>query len=87
MVTDHLSWDVVSCISLHIIPTGDGQSDHYHWRKGFPFEFSAHIPMLLRWPETFAESLGIAVPRGAVIDEVSPHCPALRLMSGQAVEC
>ena len=65
---------------------GDGQADHGHWRKGFPYEFSAHIPMLLRWPETFAESLGIAVPRGAVIDEVSPHAP-LRLMISQAVEC
>jgi hypothetical protein len=21
---------------------GDGQSDHYHWRKGFPYEFASH---------------------------------------------
>jgi len=26
---------------------GDGQGDHYHWRKGFPYEFSSHIPMIL----------------------------------------
>ena len=30
---------------------GDGQSDHYHWRKGFPYEFSSHVPFLLRWPQ------------------------------------
>ena len=32
---------------------GDGQGDHFHWRKGFPYEFSAHVPMLLRWPEAW----------------------------------
>ena len=32
---------------------GDGQMTHFHWRKGFPYEFSAHVPMLLRWPESF----------------------------------
>lgn len=29
---------------------GDGQEDHYHYRKGFPYELSAHIPLLLVWP-------------------------------------
>jgi len=33
---------------------GDGQGDMYHWRKGYPYEFSAHVPMLLRWPESWA---------------------------------
>ena len=37
---------------------------------GFPYEFSAHIPFLLRWPEAATKSLDIAVPRGAVIDEL-----------------
>ena len=47
---------------------GDGQADHFHWRKGFPYEFSSHIPFLLRWPAS--ASLGIAVSRGVVIDEL-----------------
>lgn len=24
-----------------------------HWRKGFPYEFSAHVPLLFRWPEKY----------------------------------
>eukprot|EP00754_Rhynchopus_humris_P023558 Rhum_TRINITY_DN14838_c0_g1::Rhum_TRINITY_DN14838_c0_g1_i2::g.122208::m.122208 len=32
---------------------GDGQGDHFHWRKGYPYELSSHIPLVLRWPDTF----------------------------------
>jgi arylsulfatase len=35
---------------------GDGQEDHYHWRKGFPYEFSSHVPLLFRWPEKYQSS-------------------------------
>ena len=31
--------------------SGDGQADHYHWRKGFPYEFASHVPWMLRWPK------------------------------------
>ena len=44
---------------------GDGQGDHYHWRKGYPYEFSAHVPMLVRWPQSAAAS--VTIPRGTVI--------------------
>ena len=30
---------------------GDMLGDHYHWRKTYPFEGSAHIPMIIKWPE------------------------------------
>jgi len=43
---------------------GDGQGDMFHWRKGYPYEFSAHIPMLLRWPESWAR----AQPKGSIVD-------------------
>eukprot|EP01062_Namystynia_karyoxenos_P022380 TRINITY_DN18574_c0_g1_i1.p1 TRINITY_DN18574_c0_g1~~TRINITY_DN18574_c0_g1_i1.p1 ORF type:complete len:561 (+),score=130.00 TRINITY_DN18574_c0_g1_i1:75-1685(+) len=43
---------------------GDGQGDHYHWRKGFPYEFSAHVPMMVRWPNSMD---GVKMPRGAVV--------------------
>eukprot|EP00511_Aplanochytrium_stocchinoi_P005070 CAMPEP_0204824488 /NCGR_PEP_ID=MMETSP1346-20131115/2502_1 /ASSEMBLY_ACC=CAM_ASM_000771 /TAXON_ID=215587 /ORGANISM="Aplanochytrium stocchinoi, Strain GSBS06" /LENGTH=317 /DNA_ID=CAMNT_0051951659 /DNA_START=221 /DNA_END=1171 /DNA_ORIENTATION=- len=26
---------------------GDGQGEHYHWRKSYPYEFSSHIPFLV----------------------------------------
>ena len=47
---------------------GDGQGDHYHWRKGYPYEFSAHVPMLLRWPDAYAQRRAVRVSRGAVLE-------------------
>ena len=44
---------------------GDGQGDHYHWRKGFPYEFSSHVPMIVRWPASYHDTLGVS--RGDVI--------------------
>ena len=45
---------------------GDGQGTHYHWRKGYPYEFSAAVPLLIRWPE----SMNVSVKRGVEIDKV-----------------
>ena len=39
---------------------GDGQGDHYHWRKGYPYEFSAHVPMIIRWPAAAAAAAAAA---------------------------
>ena len=51
---------------------GDAQGDHWHWRKGYPYEFSSHVPMILRWPD---RAWPIDVPRpnlrrGAVLPEL-----------------
>eukprot|EP00040_Diaphanoeca_grandis_P008715 m.46182 g.46182 ORF g.46182 m.46182 type:complete len:736 (+) comp20166_c0_seq2:116-2323(+) len=45
---------------------GDGQGDHYHWRKGYPYEFSAHVPMLFRWPESYQSE----IKRGTTLHNV-----------------
>lgn len=29
---------------------GDMMGDHYHWRKTYPYEGSAHIPYIVKWP-------------------------------------
>lgn len=56
---------------LFLSDHGDGQGDHFHWRKGYPYEFSAHIPMLLRWPEAWPPSLPpVRIPRGSTLDAV-----------------
>eukprot|EP01116_Phalansterium_solitarium_P012833 TRINITY_DN2948_c3_g1_i1.p1 TRINITY_DN2948_c3_g1~~TRINITY_DN2948_c3_g1_i1.p1 ORF type:complete len:533 (-),score=138.11 TRINITY_DN2948_c3_g1_i1:66-1664(-) len=41
---------------------GDGQGTHFHWRKGYPYEFSAHVPLIVRWPDGY----NVSVPRGSV---------------------
>eukprot|EP00049_Salpingoeca_infusionum_P014912 m.285382 g.285382 ORF g.285382 m.285382 type:complete len:718 (+) comp15775_c2_seq4:31-2184(+) len=46
---------------------GDGQGDHFHWRKGFPYEFSMHVPLFMRWPDS--EAARVNIPRGTVIDD------------------
>ena len=42
---------------------GDGQGTHHHWRKGYPYEFSAHVPLVMRWPESYDSK----IPRGTAI--------------------
>jgi arylsulfatase A-like enzyme len=44
---------------------GDGQGDHYHWRKGYPYEFSSHVPFIIHWPETI-----LSWKRGQIREEV-----------------
>lgn len=51
---------------------GDGQADHHHWRKGFPYEFSSHIPMIFKWPASWDASVTVA--KGSTL----PHITELR---------
>jgi arylsulfatase len=39
-----------------------------HWRKGFPYEFSAHVPLLFRWPEKYQPAT--VMKRGHVENEL-----------------
>jgi arylsulfatase A-like enzyme len=48
---------------------GDMTGDHHLWRKSYPYEASARIPMLLRWPDGL-----LAAKRG----QVSAHPVELR---------
>jgi len=45
---------------------GDMMGDHHLWRKGYPYESSAHVPMIIRWPE----ALKISMPRGQKLDHL-----------------
>jgi choline-sulfatase len=51
---------------LFTVDHGDMLGDHHHWRKSYPYEGSARVPMLVRWPE----SMGIEARRGQKIEEV-----------------
>lgn len=44
---------------------GDMTGDHNLWRKSYPYESSAHIPMLMRWPKGM---LG-GIERGITMDQ------------------
>ena len=43
---------------------GDMLGDHDLWRKTYPYQSSARIPMIVRWPQSFA-----AAQRGQVLDQ------------------
>lgn len=36
---------------------GDMMGDHYHWRKTYPYEGSAKIPFIVKWPVGFPTSI------------------------------
>lgn len=45
---------------------GDMLGDHHHWRKSYPYEGSARVPMLVRW----GKDMGIDAERGQHIRQV-----------------
>ena len=42
---------------------GDMLGDHHHWRKTYPYQGSARIPLLIQWPAAWTAG----TPRGAVL--------------------
>lgn len=63
---------------------GDMMGDHHLWRKSYPYEASARIPMLMRWPEGMVDAV-----RGQTIDapvEIRDILPTLYAATGREVE-
>jgi len=52
--------ELENTLILYTSDHGDMLGDHYMWRKCRPYEGSARIPMILRWPE----QLGLKSKRG-----------------------
>ncbi|KAH8046532.1 sulfuric ester hydrolase [Aureococcus anophagefferens] len=55
---------------LYVGDHGDMQGDHHLWRKGFPFEGSAHVPLIVRWPEAYVP---LSASRGVALAFVTEH--------------
>ena len=53
---------------------GDMLGDHYHWRKTYPYEGSAHIPYIVKWPAGISKS----IPDGSSIEQPSQTITANR---------
>jgi arylsulfatase A-like enzyme len=63
---------------------GDELGDHYHWRKTFPYQGSAHIPFIMKWPENYPAG----IERGSKIDQVTglqDILPTFLGISGQKI--
>jgi arylsulfatase len=55
-----------NALILFVSDHGDMLGDHHHWRKTYPYEGSARVPFLVRWPSGTAAE----VRRGATLDHV-----------------
>lgn len=53
---------------------GEMLGDHHHWRKTYPFEGSARVPMLLRYPSSLTERVdtGQVIDRPVGLEDVMP---------------
>ena len=58
--------ELENTLILYTSDHGDMLGDHYLWRKCRPYEGSARIPMIIRWPE----SLGLKTNRGQIRNEL-----------------
>ena len=73
--------DAVICFTAD---HGDMLGDHYHWRKTYPYEGSAHIPYIVKWPSYVEKS----VPAGTKIEqpvELRDFLPTFIDLAGGAV--
>jgi arylsulfatase len=52
-----------NALILFVSDHGDMLGDHHHWRKTYPYEGSARVPFVVRWPAGMAAE----VPRGATL--------------------
>lgn len=73
--------DAVICFTAD---HGDMLGDHYHWRKTYPYEGSAHIPYIVKWP-SYVDKI---VPAGTKIEqpvELRDFLPTFIDLAGGAV--
>ena len=57
---------------VFIADHGDMMMDHYHWRKSYPYEGSARIPYLIRWPKSIQAKRGIKIEQPVEIRDILP---------------
>ena len=47
-----------NALIVYVSDHGDMLGDHYHWRKTYPYEGSAHIPFIVKWPASVQAQAG-----------------------------
>ena len=55
-----------NALILFVSDHGDMLGDHHHWRKTYPYEGSAHVPFVVKWPARMA----VVVRRGSTLDDL-----------------
>ena len=73
-----------SALILFVSDHGDMLGDHHHWRKTYPYEGSARVPCVIKWPAGMAAE----VRRGATLDhlvELRDVLPTMLDAAGAAI--
>ncbi len=60
----HVDSELSHTLVLFTADHGDALGDHLLWRKGYPLDVTARVPLVLRWPHTFERHV---VPRGGEV--------------------
>jgi len=69
---------------LFVSDHGDMLGDHHHWRKTYPYEGSARVPFVVRWPAPMTAE----VARGSTLDhlvELRDVLPTMLDAAGAAI--
>lgn len=64
-------------IVLFLSDHGEMLGDHYRWRKSLPYESSAHIPFLIKAPNSFGLRQGAVDPTPVCIEDIMPTLLAM----------
>jgi arylsulfatase len=57
---------------MYLSDHGDMLGDHYMWRKAYPYESSARVPLIIHWPGSPVEARGKTVSNPVEIRDVLP---------------
>ena len=60
----HVDPELSHTLVLFVADHGDALGDHLLWRKGYPLDVTARVPLVLQWPRAFEEH---AVQRGGEV--------------------
>lgn len=61
-----------NALICYISDHGDMLGDHYHWRKTYPYEGSAHVPYIVKWPSKFHFSKGHKIEEPVELRDLLP---------------
>jgi len=73
-----------NALILFVSDHGDMLGDHHHWRKTYPYEGSARVPFVVKWPTGMAAE----VRRGSTLDhlvELRDVLPTMLDAAGSAI--
>lgn len=61
-----------NALICYISDHGDMLGDHHHWRKTYPYEGSAHVPYIVKWPSKYHFDKGTKIEAPVELRDLLP---------------